>query len=80
MPSLGPGVAVVGLATFLVVGLLLVAVVDRLVHRGDRRRPVAARPTAPQRGGPVAAGWYDDPFGSHGRRWFDGSGWTDRIE
>lgn len=24
-------------------------------------------------------GWYDDPAGAHGSRWWDGSGWTDQV-
>lgn len=28
---------------------------------------------------PPPAGWYNDPAGSGGKRWFDGERWTDKV-
>lgn len=28
---------------------------------------------------PPPAGWYNDPAGSDGKRWFDGERWTDKV-
>lgn len=38
----------------------------------------AAAGVEPATDGP-AAGWYADPAGRHGHRWWDGTGWTDRV-
>jgi hypothetical protein len=38
---------------------------------------MALRDAAPPAGG--QAGWYPDPLGSPSSRYFDGTGWTDRI-
>lgn len=27
----------------------------------------------------LQAGWYDDPYGHHVLRWWDGSAWTDHA-
>jgi hypothetical protein len=29
--------------------------------------------------GNAGEGWYPDPVGKHGARWWDGSTWTDRV-
>ena len=29
---------------------------------------------------PVPAGWYPDPAGGPGRRWWNGTGWTEKLE
>ena len=29
---------------------------------------------------PRDSGWYEDPFGRHLRRWFDGGRWTDQVQ
>jgi hypothetical protein len=29
--------------------------------------------------GNAAEGWYPDPVGKHGARWWDGTTWTDRV-
>ena len=43
-------------------------------RRCARRGP--ASPTLPAAGRRAPAGWYPDPFGQVGRRYFDGRGWT----
>jgi len=38
-------------------------------------------PTIPSGGHPVPdAGWYSDPAGGDGTRWWDGKGWTDHVQ
>jgi hypothetical protein len=41
--------------------------------------PGAAGQGAPPAGSPSEPGWYQDPYGLGGSRWWDGSGWTDQV-
>jgi hypothetical protein len=34
----------------------------------------------PAIGGPIPAGWYPDPAGGNGKRWWDGTGWTHNVQ
>jgi hypothetical protein len=70
------------LASFggLVFALGLIALAVGLVRRG-RAAPVAPWPTQPaQPVQPAApAGWYPDPSGASGQRYWDGVRWTDHV-
>ncbi len=35
---------------------------------------------SPSTPAPVPAGWYPDPAGGPGRRWWDGTAWTEQVE
>lgn len=65
---------------------VVLAVMARAGEREKLKAEVAAA-TAPPAAvsvavAPVAppAGWYSDPDGGEGRRWWDGTGWTDVTE
>jgi hypothetical protein len=34
----------------------------------------------PSTSGPIPAGWYPDPAGGDGKRWWDGSAWTHNVQ
>jgi hypothetical protein len=36
--------------------------------------------THPSLGSPVPAGWYPDPAGGEGKRWWDGGAWTHSVQ
>ncbi len=66
----GPGL---GLLVWLLAGAAVVVAAVVLGTRSGRPRPAPA---------PVAtrgAGWYPDPWGTGGHRWWDGRGWTGRV-
>lgn len=42
-------------------------------------QPVARQAPASRAPAAVAAGWYPDPSGHHASRYWDGTGWTERV-
>lgn len=74
---------------YLIFGLLLVPY--RLLRRGSRKRKktalqhrevmaaVAATQPQPPAAPPSSAGWYPDPRGRFGSRYFDGTTWTIHV-
>lgn len=67
----GPFVLALGGGLVFLLGLVLLAVG---IVRRSRQRPEATAPA-----GGVVAGWYPDPGGSGGRRYWDGAQWTEHT-
>lgn len=47
---------------------------DDTTTTDDTGQPPSSHPDSERR-----TGWYADPFGRHQHRWWDGSGWSERI-
>jgi hypothetical protein len=69
----GPGVT--ALLIFGVPILVAALVIRALVRIGDKRPPPVVLTQPPTAGPPP--GWYPDPSGATGLRWFDGGRWTE---
>lgn len=67
----------VALAGMLTVGLFIMPIAAVLFFLASPIPPERHRPGAPP--APAPAGWYGDPGGSGGWRFWDGSAWTSRM-
>jgi hypothetical protein len=50
------------------------------VSESDEQRETGGEAASAAQGGGAVAGWYDDPAGSGGLRWWDGSRWSDHVQ